>query len=81
MATIKFNYTIPFGASLRVGYKLQSSSDPYTYLSTYPSYNDSPFSFDGISVGTYQLELTTICNSCSGSKYSDAYVVSNVAAT
>lgn len=66
MASITINYTIPFGASLRVGYRIQSSSSAFTYVGTYPSYNDSPYTISGLPVGNYEVELTTICPSCSG---------------
>lgn len=75
MPSITFNYTIPFGSSLRVGYKLQVSSDPYTYISGFPSYNDSPYTLIVPSLGAYQLELTTVCSSCAGGLYSDPVIV------
>lgn len=61
--------SIPFGATLRIGYRLYGSTDPYTYLSYYPSYNELPYSYS-LPVGNIQVEYTTICPSCSGSNYS-----------
>jgi len=75
MASITVNYTIAYGSSLRIGYRPASSSVPYTYLTTYPSYNDSPYTFDGIPLGIYEVELTTICPNCSGGVYSNPVVV------
>lgn len=78
MATLTVNYTIPFGSSIRIGYKVASSSDPYTYLNNYPSYNQSPYTF-AVPLGAYQVELTSICASCSGGLYSDPEVFQAVA--
>lgn len=76
MASITFNYTIPFGTNLRVGYRLYGSSGPYTYITgTFPSYADSPYTLAPIPAGLYELELTTICNSCSGANYSDPEII------
>lgn len=74
MASITVNYTIPFGASIRIGYRAQSSSSPFTYLTTFPTYNDSPYTFSGIAAGDYEVELTTICPSCSGGKFGEPVV-------
>lgn len=74
MASITIHYGLSFGASLRVGYRIQNSSAAFTYLTTYPTYNDSPFTFDGLALGNYEVELTTICPSCSGGVFSDATV-------
>lgn len=62
---------MPFGASMRVGYRIQNSSAAFTYLTTYPTYNESPFTFDGLALGTYEVELTTVCPSCSGGIFSE----------
>jgi hypothetical protein len=78
MATLVINYTIPFGANVRIGYKQQSSSGPYTYLTNYPSYNDSPYTISGLPIGNYQIELTTLCPNCSGGVFSDPIVVQAV---
>jgi hypothetical protein len=74
MASITINYTIPFGASLRIGYRIQSSSSAFTYLTTYPSYNDSPYTFDGLPVGNYEVELTAICPNCTGGVFGEPQV-------
>jgi len=79
MASFTINYTIPFGSSLRIGYKFTASSDPYTYLTFYPSYNESPYTLDGIAPGSYTVELTTVCASCSGGQFSDPVVIQAVA--
>lgn len=71
MASITINYTIPFGASLRVGYRITSSSSAFTYVTTYPTYNDSPFVISGIPAGTYEVELTTICPNCGGGVFAE----------
>ena len=74
MATITINYTIPFGASLRIGYRIQASSSAFTYLTTYPTYNDSPYSFSGLPVGNYEVELTTICPNCTGGVFGEPQI-------
>lgn len=74
MASITIHYGLAFGASLRVGYRIQNSSSAFTYLTTFPTYNDSPFTFDGLALGNYEVELTTICPSCSGGIFSDPEV-------
>lgn len=74
MASITIDYSLPFGASLRVGYRIQNSSAAFTYLTTFPTYNDSPFTFDGLALGNYEVELTTLCPSCSGGVFSDPVI-------
>lgn len=81
MATIIFNFTIPFGTSLRVGYIPTGSAGPYTYITDYPTYSDSPYTLTVPSPGQYNLELTTICPNCSGSQYSSPLVITVVNAT
>ena len=74
MATLIVNYSAPVGSVVRIGYKLISSGDPYTYLNYYPTYNESPYSIGGLPIGGYQVEVTTICNNCNGPTYSDPVV-------
>lgn len=74
MASITINYTIPFGASIRVGYREQASTNAFTYLPNYPSYNESPYTISGIPIGNYEVELTTVCPNCSGGIFADAVV-------
>jgi len=74
MASIEFNYTIPFGTSLRVGYRATGSSGPFTYIATYPAYDESPYTLSGIPSGLTDIELTTLCPSCSGGLASSSYV-------
>lgn len=66
MASISVNYSIPFGSSIRIGYRIQGSSSPFTYISGFPNYNQSPYTISGIAAGNYEVELTTICPNCSG---------------
>ncbi len=74
MATLTINYDIAFGASLRIGYRIQSSSSAFTYVTTYPGYNDSPYLVSGLAVGNYEVELTTICPNCSGGVFADPVI-------
>ncbi len=75
MASLDITYTIPFGASVRVGYRQTGSSDPFTYISHYPTYNESPYTIDGLPVGLYEVEITTICPNCSGNTFGDPLVI------
>lgn len=70
MASITINYSIPFGSSVRIGYRIQASSSPFTYVNGFPSYNDSPYVISGLALGNYEVELTTICPNCSGGIFS-----------
>ena len=74
MASITINYTIPFGSNVRVGYRVQNSSSPFTYVSPFPSYADSPFVISGLPVNNYEVELTTICPNCSGGVFADPVI-------
>jgi hypothetical protein len=62
---------IEFGATLRIGYRVNGSSGPFTYLTPLPSYNDLPYTFSVPGVGVWEIEYTQICPSCSGSNYSE----------
>jgi len=66
MASIVINYSIPFGATLRVGYRIQASSSSFTYVNPFPDYTQSPYTISGLPIGNYEVELTTICPNCSG---------------
>jgi hypothetical protein len=80
MADIIIAYTVPFNTNVRVGYKIKASSDPFTYLSIYPSYAQSPYTITGLTAAIlYEIELTTICPNCSGSNYSDPVLVEGLA--
>lgn len=74
MASITINYTIPFGASVRIGYRIQASSTAFTYLTTFPTYNDSPYTISGLPVGNYEVELSTICPNCTGGVFSEPVI-------
>ncbi len=75
MAQITIQATIPFGSSLRVGYRLVASSDPFTYISDYLTSDDLPYDITSLASGLYEVELTTICPNCAGSTYSDPVIV------
>jgi hypothetical protein len=75
MASLTINYTVDFGASVRIGYRIIASGGAYTYLNNYPSYNQSPYTINGIPFGTYEVEITTVCANCSGGVYSDPVVI------
>lgn len=80
-ASIQFNYSIPFGTSLRVGYKVSASTNAYTYVTPYPDYTQSPYTLVVPGAGLYDLEFTTVCPSCSGGNFSTPQVITQVGAT
>lgn len=65
MASITVNYTIPFAASVKIGYRI-TGTIPFTYVTPYPDYTQSPYTITGLAIGSYDVELTTICANCSG---------------
>jgi hypothetical protein len=74
MATVRVDYTIPFGTNMRVGYRLQNSTNPFTYISPFPSYADSPYLIPDLPLGSYEVELTPICPNCNGANYGVAVI-------
>ena len=75
MAQITITASIPFGTHARVGYRLKMSSDPFTYPVDYPAYNEFPYTIDGLAVGTYEVEVTTVCPNCAGGLYSSPVII------
>lgn len=69
MAQIRIDYTAGFGQSVRIGYRIQGSNNPFVYTSPYPSYSDSPYFITGIPLGIYEVELTGVCPNCSGAQF------------
>jgi len=65
--------TIPFGATLRIGYRTNGSTGAYTYLTYFPNYNQLPYIYS-LPVGVWQIEYSTICPSCSMPSYSEPQV-------
>ena len=74
MAQIVINYSIPYGASIRIGYRIQNSSSPFTYVNGFPSFNDSPYTIGSLAQGNYEVELTTICPNCSGGIFANPVI-------
>lgn len=74
MANITINYTIPFGASIRIGYRIVASSSAFTYLTNFPTYNDSPYTITGLPANNYEVELTTICPNCTGGIFGEPQI-------
>lgn len=69
MATIRVDYTVEFGHSVRIGYRVQNSSNPFTYVSPYPGYADSPYYIQGLPLQQYEIEITAVCPNCSGADF------------
>lgn len=74
MASITINYSIPFGSSIRIGYRVQNSSSAFTYLTNFPTYNDSPYTIEGLPANNYEVELTTVCPNCSGGTFGEPQI-------
>lgn len=66
--------SIPFGATLRIGYRTHGGVTPFTYLTHFPSYNELPYSYS-LPVGVWDVEYTTVCPACNGSQYSSSQIV------
>lgn len=62
--------SIEYGASLRIGYRIYGSADPFTYVSHVPTYNELPYTFSLPTTGTWEISYTQICPSCAGSQFS-----------
>ena len=69
MATITVNYTALFGQSVRIGYRVQNSGNPFVYPMPFPTYADSPYLITGVALGSYEVEITSVCPNCSGAQY------------
>ena len=75
MASITIMATLVFNGSLRIGYRVKNSSNPFTYIPAYPTANELPYIITGLSSSTYELELTQICPNCSGGVYADPIIL------
>lgn len=73
MGTVRINGELELGQSIRIGWKVTASANPYTYLNTFPGPEDLPFDFN-LPAGQYDIETSTICPNCSGNVYSDPEV-------
>lgn len=70
MATISTGSTmIKFGSNLRIGYRLKDTSNPFTYLTARPTYDQLPYQFT-LTTGTWEVEYTELCPNCTGPVYS-----------
>ena len=74
MATIRIDYELGFGYSMRVGYRVKNSSNPFTYTAPYPGYADSPYFIQNLPLEQYEVELTPVCPNCSGAQFGDPVV-------
>ncbi len=80
MGNVRINAELEFGQSSRIGWKINGSAGPYTYLNSFPGPDDMPFTFI-LPAGTYDIEVSTICPNCSGNIYSDPEVKTVVVLT
>lgn len=67
--------TIPYGTTLRIGYREYPSTGAYTYINYFPGWDELPYIFQVPSDGTWEIEYTTICPSCSMPEYSLAQTI------
>jgi hypothetical protein len=74
MATIRVDYTIPFGTSIRIGYRLRNTSNPFVYINPFPNYSQSPYNIEDLPLGDYEVELTSVCPNCTGANYGDPVI-------
>lgn len=67
--------TIKFGSVLRIGYRPFGSTSAFTYIPNYPGPDDLPdYTFSVPTAGTWEVEYTEICASCSNNRYSTPIV-------
>lgn len=66
--------SIPFGTNLRIGYRLQGNPGAFTYVSVYPTHNQLPYTFTVPTAGTWEIEYTIVCPTCTGNQFSDANI-------
>ena len=62
--------SIPYGTTLRIGFRPQGSTSAFTYPTPYKSYDDLPATITVPAAGTYEVEYTIICPNCSLGTYS-----------
>lgn len=76
MAHVTLKASMAYGTTARVGYRIRSSDDPWIYFVQQPSYDEFPYTFEeNIPPGDYEFEVSTLCPSCSGGKFSDPQIV------
>lgn len=68
------NTSIPYNASLRIGYRNAGSSAGFTYIPTTPTSDQLPFEFVIPTIGAYEIEYTVLCTSCNGNLISEPVV-------
>lgn len=61
---------IKFGTTLGIAYRPFGSASAFVQLGYFPGYNELPYTFSLPSAGVWEIQYTTICPSCSGSKFS-----------
>lgn len=77
MAHLKIAVNVPYGTSIKVGYRVRSSGDAWTYFAYQPKYDDVfPYTFaENIPPGDYEVEITGICSSCSGDQFTSSQII------
>lgn len=66
--------SIQYGSSLKIGWRLYGSTSPFTYITHLPDYDELPYTFELPTVGTYEIEYTQVCPSCSAPQFSASAV-------
>jgi hypothetical protein len=76
MADISTGTTsISYGSVLRIGYRANGSASAFTYINTYPTIDQLPYTFVVPLTGAVEIEYTEVCPNCSGNTYSDPQLV------
>jgi hypothetical protein len=61
--------SIPYGASLRIGYRPYGSTGPYTYISHLATYEELPYTYT-LASGIWEVEYSATCQSCTPGNFS-----------
>jgi len=64
MAKLEITYTISPTQRVRLGYRPAFTSLPFTYISPFLTYDQSPYIIDNIEEGSWEVELTTASSGC-----------------
>jgi hypothetical protein len=73
--TLKINFTIPVGSSLKLGYRPIGSEDPFIYIEFPIAYNQTPYNITLDDAFLWEFELTTICGTCDSGGDSTSIII------
>lgn len=75
MASIEISYKVGADTQVRIGYKKADTDYNFTYLSSYLSFSDSPYTIDKLSIGSYEVEITPTKDTCNGRIFGTPQVI------